>query len=184
MKTPTPRNAILRAALAKLNECRIKCPGVGGDVDAMNLRAMIRRNEWQRSTTDQAAMRLESLAKSLDVEAADEVAALRLLPLFEAAPDMREALRLMGRALTDHNLRDVKKRSSLCIADAAAGRAFDKAENRFDSPLVTDGTDSSGFLAGDGELAPFYVFDPIKQSNVAGPFKTRAEADAERAKIA
>lgn len=172
-----PRNAIVRAALAKLNECRAKCPGIGGDVDAMNLRAMIERGEWQRSTTDQAAHTLEHLSKSLDVKAIDEVAALRLLPLFEAAPEMRDTLKSCIR-ICDYNA----KQQTLAAVSLACG-VLDKTDNRFDSPLVTDGTDSNGDLAGDGKLAPFYVFDPIKQDNVAGPFETRAEADAVRAKM-
>ena len=54
-----------------------------------------------------------------DVEAAN---------LFLAAPDMYEAIKLLQAALTEHRLRDVKKRSSLCIADAAACAAIAKAE--------------------------------------------------------
>lgn len=96
MKTnPTPalpRNAIMRAALVKLNECRAKCPGIGGDVDAMNLRTMIGRNEWSRSTTDQAAKCLDWMGHDLGIETADEAAALRALPLFEDATAMRETL--------------------------------------------------------------------------------------------
>ncbi len=48
-------------------------------------------------------------------------------------------------------------------------------ENPTDS-LCVDGTDEGGNLAGDGEKAPFYVFDPNLQNNVAGPFKTRRGA--------
>lgn len=37
---------------------------------------------------------------------------------------MREALTLFQSALTEHKLRDVRKYSSLCLADAAANKAL------------------------------------------------------------
>ncbi len=43
-------------------------------------------------------------------------------------------------------------------------------------PICVDGetqADGNGTLQGDGQFPPFYVFDPNKQANVAGPFKTR-----------
>ena len=45
-----------------------------------------------------------------------------------------------------------------------------------DGFLVVDGHDDAGNLAGDGQIAPFYVFSPAKQDNVAGPFDSREEA--------
>lgn len=47
-----------------------------------------------------------------------------------AAPEMLEALKLLQSALTEYKLRDVKKRYSLCVADAAASKAIAKAEGR------------------------------------------------------
>jgi len=48
--------------------------------------------------------------------------------LIAAAPDLLEACKLFQAALTEYRLRDVKKRFSLCLADAAAGKAIAKAE--------------------------------------------------------
>jgi hypothetical protein len=42
--------------------------------------------------------------------------------------------------------------------------------------LVVDGTDDGGNFAGDGEHAPFVVFDVDLQRNIAGPFDTRVQA--------
>jgi len=50
--------------------------------------------------------------------------------LIAAAPDLLEAVTLLQAALTQYRLRDVKKRYSLCVADAAASAAIAKAEGR------------------------------------------------------
>jgi hypothetical protein len=50
--------------------------------------------------------------------------------LIAAAPEMLEALKLLEAALTQYNLRDARKRFSLGVADAAAGKAIAKAEGR------------------------------------------------------
>src|SRR5580704_13031129 len=50
--------------------------------------------------------------------------------LFAAAPDLLEALKLLQNAIHEARLLDVKKRFSLCNADAAAGKAIAKAEGR------------------------------------------------------
>jgi len=47
--------------------------------------------------------------------------------LIAAAPDLLAALQLMQAALTEYDLRDVKKRYSLCVADAAASNAIARA---------------------------------------------------------
>ncbi|WP_425953219.1 LPD11 domain-containing protein [Ralstonia pseudosolanacearum] len=49
--------------------------------------------------------------------------------------------------------------------------------------LVVDGLDESGNFAGDGEKAPFVVFDADDQQNIAGPFVTRAEGEKARTEI-
>lgn len=49
--------------------------------------------------------------------------------LIAAAPDLLQACKLLQAALTEYNLRDVKKRYSLCVADAAASKAIAKAES-------------------------------------------------------
>ena len=41
--------------------------------------------------------------------------------------------------------------------------------------------DPDSDLAGDGQFAPFYVFDADLQRNVAGPFDSRAEAEEAKA---
>lgn len=50
--------------------------------------------------------------------------------LIAAAPELLEALKLLQGSLTEHHLRDVKKRFSLCVADAAASKAIARAEGR------------------------------------------------------
>lgn len=49
--------------------------------------------------------------------------------------------------------------------------------------LVVDGVDAAGLFAGDGERAPFVVFDVEKQENIAGPFATRDAAQNHRDSI-
>lgn len=50
--------------------------------------------------------------------------------LIAAAPNLLEAVKLLQAALTQYRLRDVKKRYSLCVADAIASTAIAKAEGR------------------------------------------------------
>lgn len=49
--------------------------------------------------------------------------------------------------------------------------------------LVVDGTDPCGNFAGDGENAPFVVFDVDRQENIAGPFETRDAGEKARLAI-
>ncbi|WP_087865916.1 hypothetical protein [Comamonas thiooxydans] len=49
--------------------------------------------------------------------------------------------------------------------------------------LVVDGLDDQGCFAGDGQTAPFVVFDADAQKNIAGPFITREQAAAHRLAI-
>lgn len=49
--------------------------------------------------------------------------------------------------------------------------------------LVVDGINEEGNFAGDGELAPFVVFDAGQQVNIAGPFTTRQLAEQHRVEI-
>ncbi|KVV40959.1 hypothetical protein WT27_13635 [Burkholderia territorii] len=49
--------------------------------------------------------------------------------------------------------------------------------------LVVDGTDECGNFAGDGERAPFVVFDVDRQANIAGPFDTREHGETARVAI-
>lgn len=50
--------------------------------------------------------------------------------------------------------------------------------------LAVDGTDAiSGLFEGDGELPPFVVFDVDAQEIIAGPFRSREEAEAHRQEI-
>ena len=49
--------------------------------------------------------------------------------LIAAAPDLLKACKLLQAVLTGYHLRDIKKRFSLCAADAKAGKAIAKAED-------------------------------------------------------
>lgn len=53
--------------------------------------------------------------------------------LINAAPEMYEALELVRKAIHEHGLLDIKKRPSLCIADAAIGKALLKAKGGDDN---------------------------------------------------
>lgn len=68
----------VKAALLKINEVRHKCPGIGGDVDAANLRYCIKENLLDVPALNQA-LRMESTAESLGIECANEFAALRFV---------------------------------------------------------------------------------------------------------
>lgn len=48
-------------------------------------------------------------------------------PVRDAAPDLYAALQQLQQAVRDAHLLDVKKRYSLCVADAAASTALAKA---------------------------------------------------------
>ena len=49
--------------------------------------------------------------------------------------------------------------------------------------LVVDGLDEQGNFAGDGQRAPFVVFDADSQANIAGPFLARNQAEQHRLEI-
>lgn len=78
-RTQTKETAIaycvMKAALEKLDECRSACPGVGGDIDASNLRNMMKLG-LDKSAGMQAMRTLRSLSNSLGIEAEAEVIAL------------------------------------------------------------------------------------------------------------
>lgn len=108
MKTTTIHAAVYRAALLKLDECRDAIPGIGGDIDAANLRALIRRGETCRSTSDQAANTLEYLSRAITehghaIDAESEVLALRSVTMMDAAPKLYSALKMtpLGRHAAD-----------------------------------------------------------------------------------
>lgn len=77
--------AVLHLLATRLDECRNACPGIGGDVDAMNLRFLIQTKDWAESAVRQAADTLERLAKSINsvnpgsVKPKDALDAVRLL---------------------------------------------------------------------------------------------------------
>lgn len=62
-----------------------------------------------------------------DLSQADQEEHARLIA---AAPELLEACKLLQAALTEHNLRDIKKRFSLCVADSATSKAIAKAEGK------------------------------------------------------
>lgn len=83
--------AILRSGLAKLDECRAKCPGVGGDVDAMNLRFLLKQGAItgdDRRVIEKAAHTLASLSHALNIDAAAEVRAMRLIYSIQELPGL------------------------------------------------------------------------------------------------
>lgn len=82
---------IMRAALSKFGECICTCPGLGGEVDSMNLRAMI-DSEHEASPIRQATQRLESMAESLSIDASDEVLALATLGRESESLSLEEAI--------------------------------------------------------------------------------------------
>lgn len=49
--------------------------------------------------------------------------------------------------------------------------------------LEVDGLDEEGSFAGDGQRAPFVVFDVDRQKNIAGPFIAREQAEQHRLEI-
>jgi hypothetical protein len=75
--TTTIAISVYKAALTKINECRSKCPGVGGDIAASNLRYLIENRLIKKTTAIQAADTLESLSRGLEIDASDEIDALR-----------------------------------------------------------------------------------------------------------
>lgn len=89
--------AICRAALARLNECRAKCPGIGGDIDASNLQWMIGKGEFHDSTMAQAAKTLEHLSTVLGIDAAGEVHLLR--NAYPLSNSQSPVLSVLNRAL-------------------------------------------------------------------------------------
>lgn len=66
---------LLLLLLEQLNTVRRKCPGIGGDVDAANVRWMMEHREWHESTVAQAMKTLRSLGGALGTatDAADAV---------------------------------------------------------------------------------------------------------------
>lgn len=83
MSADTPATAlsvcVYVAALKKLDACRNACPGIGGDVDAANLRWLLEHDQRSATSEQQAARTLESLSSGLEIRAGREVEALRSL---------------------------------------------------------------------------------------------------------
>lgn len=69
-------HCVMKAALLRLSECIAKCPGIGGECDAMNLRHMINSGPIP-SALLQSADALLNLSVALDINAEMEIAALR-----------------------------------------------------------------------------------------------------------
>ena len=55
--------------------------------------------------------------------------------LIAAAPDLLEALKLLQKAIHESRLLDVKKRFDLCVADASASKAIQRAEKGNDDEI-------------------------------------------------
>ncbi len=69
------------------------------------------------------------MATTAEMETRARYRAKRQADKDSAARAMLAALKAMREALTEHRLRDVKKRWSLCLADAAASKAIAAAES-------------------------------------------------------
>lgn len=66
---------VMKCALEKLNECRMKCNGIGGDVDASNLRFMI-ENGPESKGLEQAVKCLRWISEAVKIDASLEIAAM------------------------------------------------------------------------------------------------------------
>lgn len=58
--------AVLHLLLLRLNDCRKAVPGIGGDIDASNVRWMIERAEWHSGTVAQATDALTRLSGQIN----------------------------------------------------------------------------------------------------------------------
>ena len=100
-----------------------------------------------------------------------------LSSLGEWAPDPEFSNQLPGWAQRDGQSNTDQPEMSI-----APGGAADSAGIR-ERHLVVDGLDEAGCFAGDGERAPFVVFDVDAQGNIAGPFASRDLAEKHRDEI-
>lgn len=74
-------------------------------------------------------------------------------------------------------------RTKLSTALRARLLALEHAGQSVTRILVVDGLDECLCFAEDAERAPFVIFDVDLQSNIAGPFSTREQADQHRLEI-
>ncbi|WP_420213370.1 hypothetical protein ACN8ZM_39815 (plasmid) [Burkholderia aenigmatica] len=96
------------------------------------------------------------------------------------------ALYAFYRRYGDHRkLRTDADITSINAATMAIWKAdgTDQAGKLPELNLVVDGTDETGNFEGDGNNAPFVVFDIDRQENVAGPFGTREAGEEARTGI-
>lgn len=166
---------VMRALLNKTDECREKCPGIGGDVDAMNLRAMLDRGEFDVSAVRQAHRGLLALAGSLDIEAGDECGAVD-----ELLSDPRPAPTATERTLAEFGdwTLDVlagQEEWNADTLDAIAGEAFDLN-------LVTHG-ENGRFTKTKHAPAPITLIEAIDCFEVLRDYRDGLATDGKRAWI-
>lgn len=97
-KTTALQLAVLDLLLKRLNDCRTACPGIGGDIDALNVRWMREAQEWHPSTVAQAVKSLAALADGINTVKAGRVDcsdALNAVQACNAHAGLVEALRLV-----------------------------------------------------------------------------------------
>ena len=82
-----------------------------------------------------------------------------------------------------HGVRDTHHRLQDASWLIAVGDGLDVEHGKLPTALVVDGLGEDGNFAGDGERAPFVVFDVERQKNIAGPFASRELADKHRLDI-
>lgn len=85
--------AALKLLVERLDDCRTKCPGIGGDIDASNVRYMVQTREWIPSGVSQALACIKRLSESLDVPAADAIEAIESVAGHTRLADENAALR-------------------------------------------------------------------------------------------
>lgn len=104
--------AVLRLLEKRLNDCRVACPGIGGDMDASNMRWLADHGDWAESSVEQACKTLASLGAGLKaaspgwrVDYGDALDAAReLRELTERHNELVNAVRAASSALTAANL--------------------------------------------------------------------------------
>lgn len=97
---------VYAAVLSKLDECRRKCPGIGGDIDAANLRHMIEKGITDDRAFNQAVDTLERLSRSLDVDATHAIVAARSLPRVNRVCNAHHELEVFMHTKNDKGVND------------------------------------------------------------------------------
>lgn len=129
--------AVLHMLLARLNTCRTVCPGIGGDIDASNIRWLIEHKEWDGGTVAQAVKTLVSLATGLNKvgtglpilfqDAVDAVNMVNALPAMHEALEEAKKLIPIARVYFPKSIK-VSGKFQLENTCACIGKALDLAK--------------------------------------------------------